>query len=114
MAPIFEPFLTALYKLPSAKNTAWFGVRGNVSHLYKQEYIWQDISSYTRTMKVIEAVFGRSAERTRRSSSIFRFFTYDEKESKNRWKIRFRKTNHFSHISNVFTLKIHREMLSVM
>jgi hypothetical protein len=57
-------FLTALYKLPSVKKIIWRGIRGNVSHLYKKDYIWWGVSSCTETMEVMQKFIGRSGIRT--------------------------------------------------
>jgi hypothetical protein len=57
-------FLTALYKLPSLKTTVWRGIRGNVSDLYQDDFIWWGVSSCTETMKVMERFVGRSGIRT--------------------------------------------------
>jgi hypothetical protein len=57
-------FLTALYKLPSLKATVWRGIRGNVSDLYQEDFIWWGASSCTETMKVMEKFVGRSGVRT--------------------------------------------------
>jgi hypothetical protein len=57
-------FLTALYKLPSLKATIWRGIRGDVSDLYQDDFIWWGVSSCTQTMKVMEKFVGRSGVRT--------------------------------------------------
>jgi len=57
-------FLTALYKLPSLKKVVWRGIRGDVSHLYRKDFIWWGVSSCTETMKVMEKFVGRSGVRT--------------------------------------------------
>ena len=57
-------FLTALYKLPSLKATIWRGIRGDVSDLYRDDFIWWGVSSCTQTMKVMEEFIGRSGIRT--------------------------------------------------
>ncbi|CAF3750138.1 unnamed protein product [Rotaria sp. Silwood1] len=57
-------FLTALYKLPSIKDTIWRGIRGDVNNQYKTDQIWWGISSCTDTMEVMERFVGRSGVRT--------------------------------------------------
>jgi hypothetical protein len=57
-------FLTALHKLSSLKKTVWRGIRGDVSHLYRKDYIWWGASSCTETMAVMEKFLGRSGLRT--------------------------------------------------
>jgi hypothetical protein len=57
-------FLTTLYKLPSVKKTIWCEIRGNVSDLYKEDFIWWDFSSCTTTIQAMERFIGRSGERT--------------------------------------------------
>jgi len=57
-------FLTALYKLPSLKKVIWRGIRGDVSHLYRKDFIWWGVSSCTETMEVMEKFVGRSGVRT--------------------------------------------------
>jgi len=57
-------FLTALHKLPSLKTTIWRGIRGNVSDLYQDDFIWWGVSSCTEAMKVMERFVGRSGVRT--------------------------------------------------
>lgn len=56
--------LTALYKLPSIKDTVWRGVRGNVSEQYQKDCIWWGFSSCTETMEVLERFIGREGLRT--------------------------------------------------
>jgi hypothetical protein len=53
-----------LYKLPSLKKTIWRGIRGNVSDLYQDDFIWWGVSSCTETMPVMERFIGRSGVRT--------------------------------------------------
>jgi hypothetical protein len=53
-----------LYKLPSLKKTNWRGIRGNVSDLYQDDFIWWGVSSCTETMPVMERFIGRSGVRT--------------------------------------------------
>jgi hypothetical protein len=57
-------FLTALHKLPSLRKTVWRGICGDVSHLYRKDYIWWGASSCTETMAVMEKFLGRSGLRT--------------------------------------------------
>jgi hypothetical protein len=57
-------FLTALYKLPSLKATIWRGVRGDISDLYQNDFIWWGVSSCTEAMGVAENFVGRSGVRT--------------------------------------------------
>jgi len=57
-------FLTALNKLPSLKKVIWRGIKGDVRHLYKKDFIWWGASSCTETMSVIEGFIGRSGVRT--------------------------------------------------
>ena len=57
-------FLTALYKLPSLKTTIWRGVRGDITELYENDFIWWGVSSCTKSMKVAETFVGRSGIRT--------------------------------------------------
>jgi hypothetical protein len=57
-------FLTALHKLPSLKKTVWRGVHGDVSDLYRKDYIWWGGSSCTETMAIMEKFLGRSGLRT--------------------------------------------------
>jgi hypothetical protein len=57
-------FFTALYKLPSIKKVIWRGIRGDVSHLYKKDYIWWGVSSCTESMEIMEKFVGRSGVRT--------------------------------------------------
>jgi hypothetical protein len=57
-------FFTALYKLPSIKKVIWRGIRGDVSHLYRKDYLWWGVSSCTETMEVMEKFVGRSGVRT--------------------------------------------------
>jgi hypothetical protein len=57
-------FFTALYKLPSLKKVIWRGIRGDVSHLYRKDFIWWGVSSCTDTMEVMQKFVGRSGVRT--------------------------------------------------
>jgi len=57
-------FFTALHKLPSLKKLIWRGIRGDVSHLYRKDYIWWGVSSCTETMEVMQKFVGRSGVRT--------------------------------------------------
>jgi hypothetical protein len=56
--------LTALYKLPSLKNTIWRGVRGNLSDQYEDDQIWWGFSSCTESVEVLEQFIGKSGVRT--------------------------------------------------
>jgi hypothetical protein len=57
-------FLAALYKLPSTKKTIWRGIRGDVSDLYNEDYVWWGFSSCTTTIEVIKRFLGQSGLRT--------------------------------------------------
>jgi hypothetical protein len=57
-------FLTALYKLPSLQTIIWRGIRGDVSNLYRKDFIWWGVSSCTETMEIMEKFVGRSGVRT--------------------------------------------------
>ena len=57
-------FFTALYKLPSLRQTIWRGVRGNLSDQYEEDQIWWGASSCTETMKIMETFVGSKGART--------------------------------------------------
>jgi hypothetical protein len=57
-------FFTALHKLPSIKTVVWRGMLGDVSHLYRKDFIWWGVSSCIDTIEVIEKFIGRSGVRT--------------------------------------------------
>ena len=57
-------FFTALYKLPSLKTIVWRGIRGDISHLYRKDFIWWGVSSCTDSLEVVEKFVGRSGVRT--------------------------------------------------
>ncbi|CAF0790084.1 unnamed protein product [Didymodactylos carnosus] len=61
-------FVTALYKLPSVKQTVWRGVKADLSHLYPTDSkrTWWGLSSCTETIHVLEKeeFLGKTGTRT--------------------------------------------------